>query len=79
MSMISAGLSVAAQMEDRANFPILPLPPGSFFVSEVLDNLAWYGTVVVSPPMGGPVQGVPLEEPEEQEPDDILADIERGD
>ena len=62
MSTVVSATSLVAQMSDRANFPILSLPPGSFFVSEVLDNLAWYGTVIVGVPMGGPIQGVPLQE-----------------
>lgn len=53
--------TVTAQIQDRTNFPVVGLRPGAFFVSEVIDSTAWYGTVIVAPPMGGPIQGVPLQ------------------
>lgn len=56
----SLPLGVLAEQQDRAPNPVIKLPQNSFFVSEVIDNVAHFGTMKVAAANDGVIQGVLL-------------------
>ena len=53
-------LGVAAEAQDRAPTPTIQLPQNAFFVTEVIDNVAHFGTMKVAAANDGVIQAVPL-------------------
>lgn len=53
-------LGVSAEEQDRAPNPVIKLPQDSFFISEVIDNVAHFGTMKVAAANDGVIQAVPL-------------------